>query len=186
MLSQRVISKPFRLHWAGWETDSVQLQQAGWQLSAEQDYNRDTIRILFRHNDFKIYGLTKVDRFDYQRFWMDQSFERMGSPTLEVRFMCAELRVNINDNLAAFVAVDAYPQYVEREIKKIEDFGIFATPLIRTEEIIVDPNNVAAMLKRIKEIQAPIQTVIRESNRRRDLRQPIQRQVFHAQILSIA
>jgi hypothetical protein len=91
------------------------------------------------------------------------------------------------DNFANFRQVDAEPQFVNQEVKSIEDLKIFVTPMTRTEELIVEPSTVAAMLEKIREMQLPEQERIRQRERLRTARvseEPL-RQQFHAQIISI-
>jgi hypothetical protein len=105
-----------------------------------------------------------------------------------VVFMANDITVVTYDNLSQFSPIDAMPQFTMQERKSVDDFGIFATPLARTEEIIVEPETVMQLLEKIKAMQSPEQAAIRERNRSRERRmgEPIQRQQFHAQILSIA
>jgi len=180
----RVLSLPHRIWFAGWHSTLPALQQAGWELSAEQDFNWLSVRIAMRHRDFGLHAVTeKVDCRFFDRHEYGRTFD------FRVVFMANDLKIQImNDNFSAFSPIDAMPQFLNTEIKSIEDFGIFATPLARTEEIIVEPETVMSMLEKIKSMQSPEQAAIRERNRSRERRQgePIQRQQFHAQILSIA
>jgi hypothetical protein len=108
-----------------------------------------------------------------------------------VRYCASNVVVQMMDDLSNFRPIDAAPQMTRIERKSIEDFGIFATPLARTEEIIVEPETVSELLERIKSLQAPELAAIRERNRRRErdpgaVAEPMQRQRFHAQIVSLA
>jgi hypothetical protein len=90
----------------------------------------------------------------------------------------------------AFEPIDAKPQMVRMTRKSIDDFQIVATPLARTQEIIVEPATVAEMLEKIKAMQVPEQAAIRARNRLRESRESYDidsspRQIFHAQIISI-
>jgi hypothetical protein len=89
--------------------------------------------------------------------------------------------------MTAFRQIDAEPQYVEQIVERIDDLKIFTTPLIRTEELIVEPSTVAAMLEKIREMQVPEQERIRQRERLREAREAMEapRQTFHAQIISI-
>lgn len=180
-----VISAPHKVVWGGFESTTTRLQQAGWELSAEQSDFHMGVRLAMRHRDWKIYGVTNVvnvDRFSYTR--------SQGALCFVVAYMANDITVQTMDNFSGFSPIDAAPQFIA-ERKSIEDFNIFATPLARTQEIIVDPQDVMAMLERIKMMQAPEQSAIRQRDRLRERRDGIEldaqpRQVFHAQILSIA
>lgn len=179
-IERAVISAPHVVRWAGFESTTPRMQQCGWEFSAEQsDYNM-RVRLAARHQDFRIYGVSSyvsVDRFSYDR--------KNGPLIFEFKYMASDLRVQLNEMDFAFRPVDARPQIVT--VRSIDDMNIFAAPLARTEEIIVDPQDVMAMLEQIKRMQAPGQADIRKRDGRRELdEQPGPRQVFHAQILSLA
>jgi hypothetical protein len=96
--------------------------------------------------------------------------------------------MRVMDDFSKFKQIDAAPQYTNAEIKEIDDFGIFAVPMTRTEEIIVEPADVYTLLEQIKKMQSPEQAEIRKRNRRRDSEghsEISQRQNFHAQIISL-
>lgn len=182
-----VVSVPHRVHWGGWETTTTRMQQSGWEISAEQDFHSDSIRLAFRHQGMQMYGFTAPSGVSFFRY-----SHRDEPLHFNVVRMASRIDVvQVTDNFTRFSPIDAYPQVMERERKSIEDFGIFAVPLARTEEIIVEPQDVMKLLERIKEIQAPEQAAIRARNMLRERRegmieQAIPRQQFHAQILSIA
>ena len=107
--------------------------------------------------------------------------------------MASRVSVEVQADMTDWRAVDARPQFIA-ERKSLEDFGIFATPLARTEEIIVEPDTVESLLAKIREMQAP---ALEAAHQRQKLRRtldegvdpaavPPVRQRFHAQILSIA
>lgn len=184
--SHRLLSAPIDVVWGGWTATTTQLQQAGWEISAEQDIQYATLRIALRHRDFRMYGLSQripVDYFEMARRNIPMKL------TIRIEHMASQLNLNIieTSGLSGFAPVDAYPQMVDTQRKSIEDFKIFATPLARTEEIIVDPSQVGELLEKIKKAQAQGQSEIRERNRLRAAREsyePMPRQQFHAQILS--
>lgn len=184
-----VLSEPAEVWWAGFRSDTYQLQQAGWEIAAEQDVMYDRIRLLLRHRDMKLYALTNECEYHFRDMYQ-QPGRRLtfkvvaASPNFQVQ--CVPSRVDFSN----FQQIDAKPQWAEIEIKSIEDFKIFATPLARTEEIIVEPQTVSAMLEKIREMQAPEQARLRAKQRleasREGLRgDAVPRQRFHAQIISI-
>ena len=150
----------------------------------QRDYNR-CVQLAMRHRDFQLYGISgevEVDRYSYDR--------TRGPLVFDIEYMSSDMFFNLSCDIREFEPIDARPQYIA-ERKSIKDFDIFATPLARTEEIIVEPQDVMAMLEQIKKMQAPGQAEIRQRDRARDRSgyydlEPQPRQVFHAQILSIA
>lgn len=94
-------------------------------------------------------------------------------------------------HMPVFDLIDAKPQMTVREIRNIEDMGIFATPLVRTQELIVEESEVSAILAKLVEAQKPEQERIRDRQRLRERRDGLDlgaepQMKFHAQILSIA
>lgn len=180
----RILSQPYKVYWAGWETTTTRLQQCGWEISAEEDIYSRSIRIALRHQQAQVTAISNLVPYDY--FRQGQYLEH--GPEFHMAYMASRLFVSIQDNLTAFKPIDAMPQFVNTERKSIEDLGIFATPLVRTEEIIVEPQDVASLLEQIKQIQLPEQAAIRARQRLKEGRegQAHPRQKFHAQILSIA
>jgi len=186
----RVLSEPAEVWWAGFRSDTYRLQQEGWQIAAEEDVMRDSIRLLLKHRDMKLYALTAAEgyRFRAQQYERQQLVFQvvMAAPHFQVQ------QVGSVD-FAAFREIDAKPQVLHAPaIRSIEDFRIFATPLVRTEEIIVEPQTVSAMLEQIRKMQAPEQARIRAQQRLAEGRKAyeevdaVPQQRFHAQIISLA
>lgn len=181
----RILSQPVPVRWAGFESDTHKLQQAGWQLSAEQDISYDSIRIAMYHEALRLRAISNISDFHYREAMHDPRYAR--SVILPIQHMANDMRVQIIDDLTGFRAIDAQPMVAKTEIRSLEDFNIFATPMARTNEIIVDPDSVADMMGRILELQDPA----RQEHYKRTLReqQGNARQVeqkFHAQIISLA
>jgi hypothetical protein len=191
-LVSRIVSIPHRIFFAGWESTTTELQQCGWRFAAEEDIARYEVRLVLRHAVAGLYGVTESVSHMY--------FMGRGEPlNFHVIYLGPHFSVNprsFNMNggmdLRNFRSIDAYPQMIHvDEVQNVEDFShLFAVPLVRTEQLIVEPHMVAGLLEKIREAQSPEQAAIRERNRTRDRRAEyqtgVERQVFHAQILSIA
>lgn len=185
-LSPRILSQPCDVYWAGFKSNTFALQQAGWGIAVEQDFVDGRIRLLINNADWNLYAFSNFDSCDY--FGIGYEVRR-EHPVFHIRHCSPRIQVtNVMDDFSNFRQVDAMPQYTSAEIKNIEDFGIFAVPMTRTEEIIVEPADVYTLLEQIKKMQSPEQAEIRERNRRRDREGAStvsQRQNFHAQIISL-
>lgn len=145
------------------------------------------IRLAISYNDGRLYGISQPVDWEFMHDLYDRRV-----PEFHIQWMASDFIVQTMDNLMDFAPIDGRPQYTTMERKSIKDFGIFATPMVRTEEIIVEPEDVMALLSRIQEMQAPEQAALRAKQRLRasregmDVNAPVQRQRFHAQIISIA
>lgn len=185
----RVLSEPAEVWWQGFKSDTFTLQRSGWEIAAEEDIHYGRIRLMLRHRDMNLYAMSDETRWDYH----NRDAGRM--PVFQVRCVGAHIErtrmVTTERWEESFKAIDAQPQFCDREIKHIDDLGIFATPLVRTQELIVDPEKVGEILAKIAEAQLPEQAAIRERSRLRASREGMSidahpRQKFHAQVLSIA
>lgn len=172
-----------RVLFAGWESTTLALQHAGWRLAAEQDVEWGRLRLMMRFEPAK---LTVVCEDVNHRFSMRGWGDRDDLPVFVARYATSDLKVVEPMDPSAFFAIDATPHIVYEPPKSIDDFKLFATAQTRTEEIIVEPQSVAECLDLIKKLQAPELAAIRERNRKREMRERMPAETFHAQIISIA
>ncbi len=141
------------------------------------------LRLAMKHPDRRMTAIcVPIEDFRF----IDRPFDRV--PEFHVQYMAHDIHVE-RVMMTGFRPIDAYPQLraMDFTAQSIEDFNIFATPLARTEEIIVEPKSVMELLEQIKAMQSPEQREIRERSRKRDARAPYEAQratTFHAQILS--
>lgn len=175
---RRLLSVPHRVLFAGFESTTTRLQQAGWELAAEELVYEDRIRLLMRHKGANLSLITRQVHYGF--FDNGNPGDRL---TFEVIKVASAMSVVLNEQQFVFRQIDAMPQYVNYEPRAIEDMGIFAAPLVRTEEIIVEPQSVAECLDLIRKMQAPQLAAVRKRNEQREA---INQQRFHAQILSLA
>lgn len=185
-LNSRILSQPCEVFWAGFKSNTFALQQAGWSIAVEQDFVDARIRLLINNPDWNLYAFSNFSSHDFYRERHDEFRMR---PSFTIGHCSPRIKVTqVMDDFSKFKQIDAAPQYTNAEIKDIEDFGIFAVPMTRTEEIIVEPADVYTLLEQIKKMQSPEQAEIRKRNRRRDSEggsEISQRQNFHAQIISL-
>ena len=183
---ERFLSQPCPVYFAGFASDTYRLQKAGWQLSVEQDIMRGTIRLAMRFEPARLYMLADTQDYDY---WSARAGHGRP-PSFAIRHCASNITVQLMESVFDFKPIDATPTFAKVERTGIEDLGIFATPLVRTEEILIEPQSVEECLSLIRKMQAPELQAVRERNARRNsLGQevmPVMRQNFHAQILSLA
>jgi hypothetical protein len=177
-LECRVLSEPHGVHFAGFKSTTSALQEAGWRIAAEQDFMHDRIRLLLNHPGANLNLL--CDAKDYRFTQMTREMRRLE---FVVSSCASRMDVVVNDRSFNFQQIDAIPTYTMAPRRRIEDFGIFATQLARTEEIIIEPQSVAECLDLIRRLQAPELAAIRKRNSANDA---MPRQIFHAQVLSLA
>lgn len=183
-----LLSRPYPVYWAGWETTTAMLQQAGWEISAEYEPYRMSYRLLMRHQGAQLYALTNSVNINHWQMMQEGRFGVHGIRFV-VQYVCTHLTVNLMEQQFNFRQVDALPQM--GTMKNVEEFGIFATPMTRTNEIIVPEENVTDLLGRLLEMQDEEKTryykqKLQQNRDGMSLDSAAPQQKFHAQILSIA
>jgi hypothetical protein len=186
MYRDRPFSIPARVHFAGWESDTYRLQQAGWQLSAQEDIAYGSFQIAMKHEQFGIRGLSQRVPYEYMNQRHSPGYD-FGLPDIPVALASSFHSQVIGTDFSKFSPIDAVPQFEERKIQSMDDLRIFAPNLVRTQEIIVPDYDVDQLLNMILEKQQPA----REAHFKREIQgmrydeimKP--RQKFHAQIISL-
>lgn len=183
-------SQPWKLHFAGWETDTFRLQQNGWQLSAVQDPCYDAIQIAFQHPEYRIRGISsKIAHYD-ARSHMGFGGLRDGPRYMEAHAQLASDFITHTATVAPFASfkpIDAEPQLMDTRQMMSQNM-VFAPNLARTQEIIVPEHSVDDLLNMMLDKQA--------ANRAELIRKRVRQQGevldfnprthVHAQIVSIA
>jgi hypothetical protein len=184
----RLLSQPCEVLWAGFRSNTYVLQQAGWELAVEQDFSGLRLRLLIRNRDMQLYAVSDASSFDFYR----NAHEHLSRPVFHIVQASSTMQLAQIVGFApsfSFKQFDAAPQFSAMRYDNIEDLGIFAAPLVRTEELIVEPADVSALLEQIRRMQAPGQAEIRAKQRTRECtdRIPDARPMtrFHAQIITL-
>jgi len=175
-------SRPMRLHFAGWETDTYRLQQNGWQLSAIQDPYMDAMQIAFQHQEYRMRGITHKIRREYDMMMQNHMID--APCHLATDFISHTTSIA---PFGKFQPIDAEPQFMETRQRMSENM-VFAPNLARTQEIIVPEQSVDDLLNMMLEKQAAnraqlIRKRVREQGEMIDFNP---RTHVHAQLVSIA
>jgi hypothetical protein len=172
---------PVKLHWAGWETTTLQLQQAGWSLSAWQNPVKGIMQIGLRQPSLSVEGMTEC-REDWCHYDDPRAFlSSWHRAALHTR-LAQQIHLHRD---AEFRPFDAEPFYHTRACASLDDICHFAPAMTRTRQIILPEQTVDEMLQLILAKQ---QGAKEEYYRQQVLDERVQqpRQQFHAQILSFA
>ncbi len=158
----RMLNKPVKLHWAGWETDTYRLGAEGWQISVEQDVLSNTMRIAINHPKAQIQGITQIEDFLFRE--MMDGFANPIIPTL-LRFEVMGRQIYVNQMRSpdvSFAPVDFRPTMVENVIHSLDDFCNFAKLEIPKHEIFLHEANINQILEMALVRQEPDQERIRQ------------------------
>lgn len=182
----RILSQPVKLHWAGWETDTYRLQQAGWELSAEENIASMSMRLVMRHEQLGMIGQTLTTTWDYERmlrkgYW--GNYEDTPEAYMQVRHMGRQIVIHDHGPMN-FHPIDAQPQLTNHSVTSLDDLAHFAKPLVRTQALVLPEPDVDALLSMILEKQQAAKTsYFRDMIAKEGHAMPAH--TFHAQIISL-
>lgn len=178
-------SEPCEVHFAGFRTTTRDLQRSGWKLAAHEDFRRAEIMLAMELPGAKLRLMARSTGFDARSHY-GQYMGQRDLPMFQVVHCATDFIERVPISFDHFMPIDAEPQMVEMKVRRMSDMNFFAAPMVRTEEIIVEPQTVAECLDLIRKMQTPDLTKIRERNRRREAGEAMNQEIFHAQILSLA
>ena len=184
----RLLSKPVRLLWAGFESDTFALQRAGWSFAAQQNVYDNSMRLAMRHEKMRLTGISQVTEWEFSRgdHWhMAPRPIAMGA----VGNVCV-FRGDVLESEHARIAhmprfdpaqrhaIDCVPQICETQhAEPLADLLYFAP--IQFKQVILPPETVPDLMARILELQRPM----REEH---FLDQARRGATVHAQLVSLA
>lgn len=159
----RVLSRPYEVVWAGWRTDTLALQNAGWRLAVEYAAERHKYRLLMDHPAMQLMAITYVSQLDYQDTKYISSKPLLRFEVAHIARTLHVVQMQEPTNWADFKQLDAQPCFTQSRIERLEDFNIFNVCLKRTEEILVNQADmsVVAHLEAIRQLQEPKQKELR-------------------------
>lgn len=176
-------SEPMEVHFAGFRSTTYELQNAGWRLAVHEDFHRCSVQLMARHEAAGLYLVADDVGFSYMQRGMLGVREEL--PVFVVRQVAKSLEAaRVNLDFSLFKPIDATPTVHRVTYQRIEDFALFGPPLVKTEEIIIEPQSVQECLDIIRKLQAPELAEIRKRNAQRE--RALEATKFHAQILTLA
>jgi hypothetical protein len=185
--SPHLLSRPLQVEWAGLTSDTYRLQQAGWQLSAQQQTYDGRMSLMMMHPGVNMRAMSQTIDFDYVRAREDWHHYL---PTLRfnMQHMAREINIHAHGQLDwDFSAIDAKPCISHRSIQRMEDLAHFAPPLVRCNEVIIPEESVPELMQKILKLQQPARTDrIKEQMRNPEGFTAVPQQKFQAQIISLA
>jgi hypothetical protein len=183
-------SAPFKIFWAGFESDTLRLQNNGWTLAVEDRCDfalaRHEVRFILKHEMLNLYAYTYVNAFEFSDLtdYLAQNKEHL-------RFSIQVIAKDIiyssipEFSMESIKEIDCSPEFIQIERHSIKDLSIFKTLIKPDNALIIEPERIGELLQKIVDAQAPNQKEIRERIRKSDARSAI-KQTLHAQILTIA
>lgn len=187
-MSKFLSSPKMEICWAGFKSDTYSLQQAGWQLSIEENILRvnqycKTLRLAIKHPQLNVYGISQGINISPKEF----SFLRDGyfnaenneeafvhyclkiEKRLDIQHLTSRMSVVLRyEDIKNFKPIDAKPQFqFFDEYIPVEKLNIFR-PIgnSETKNIIVPKHSVPELLDLILEKQDPYQAEMRKKKRK--------------------
>lgn len=175
----RMLSAPFPVYWEGWRSTTAELAHRGWDLSVDESYQRQVVRLCMRHRHMELYAVTSAMN------WSDAYHATMhgveGPPNLppfhvghsiarEIVIQSVTREVYISPDARGsyfdgFKAIDPQPQF-EMETMSGAVPRIFA--LASEQDILFEKADMTVVehLEAIKALQVDKQAEIRERLRK--------------------
>lgn len=160
----RTINPVINLEWLGWRTNTLQLMNAGWQISVSENIHQRSLDMAIKHPNIKIQGISRGNAYNYMQM--------MHTIDLNVplRFSMQLARsINIASQTQEYTwkPVIASPQYVKinTEYKNLEDFALFETLPPKEQQIVISKPTLTEVLQMALEHQAPKQKELRHKTR---------------------
>lgn len=146
------------------------------------------MRLIARHRDAQLYALSNAMNFNY--FEVQDRRRVLSGMIVPFQYVCSKLTVNVMDDFSKFQPIDATPSWSRLEPKSVEDYNIFNTPLVKTQEIILPEPTVDSLLDQLLSMQSErdkkyYQEQVR-ANRDGMIMESTPQTKFHAQIISLA
>jgi hypothetical protein len=155
---------------AGFKSSTLELQQAGWEIAAEQDPFKG-VRLALHHRKSGLQALTNTVPMLELRAAVTKSagYDIIKHITFQVVHVGTDTRFQIIPMVGpvSFKAIDATPEWSEVKSSEISfhDLIPFRTVNPDAEQIIVAPDSVPQILDLLLKCQAPVQRRIRQNER---------------------
>ena len=185
----RLINRPIKLWWGGWETDTFKLGSEGWQISAEQDVARRKIRIAINHPEACVQGITEMEDFAYEQLMRNDMFSGITIPVmLRFQTMSREIYVNtMGSSEFSMSPVDFRPQIIENRICSLQDYANFQTIVeVPKTEVYLSEANLNQILEMALQKQEPEQERIRQEILRREEIRNLRLGTLHTELRLVA
>jgi hypothetical protein len=173
LIDQILLSRPVRVFWAGWESDTFRLQQCGWKIAVKQDMYRDYYEFLFKHKEVDLVAMSPgMTIHQAITDWQTGGQYAQQLPPIQITRVARTIElyrdIAVEDNLFnSYTMIDARPQMAERKTHRLEDSNVFAVAINEEKEIVIDQADMTVVdhLQAIKELQSERQRELREKAR---------------------
>lgn len=183
-------SAPFKIFWAGFQSDTLTLQNNGWSIAVEDCHHfvlsRHEVRFILHHELLDLYAYTYINSFEFTDL-TDYLMRNKDHLIFNIQVIAKDIITTSAPrfDIDSIKEIDCHPEMVLINPTKIRELSIFKTIVNPESAIIIEPDKVGAILQQIVDAQAPNQKEIRERIKRKNDKE-ILKQTIHAQILTVA
>jgi len=186
MKFDRISSPVAEVHFAGWRSDTKRLQSAGWEISMQQDHYGQSLQLAMRHEKLGLIAVSDhVENYEFRRLEPSLSrfpyiFNIVSMSMFGSSQILPQMKFHVHEPSSAWSPIDAEPAFeVDCVVKSLDDLLPFRKIHVPPEcELIVDPDSINQMMKRIIDLQAPKQKEIREKARKEKRRSNVEAQII--------
>lgn len=174
------INYPCKVHFQGFTSDTLKLQNNGWELSAEQNRAEDYISLSMRNKNLDTVLFASQVRGVMGKVMISR-YNRGNEDYKEIEFNITHI-LHSKSRIAlipeTFTIMEPIDARIDRQvIKSLDEYQLFRPLMQESKEIIVEPESVMECLELIKKLQAPDLAKIRERNNRKETFRSIQAQI---------
>jgi hypothetical protein len=179
-------SLPIKVRFAGFQSNTLALAEAGWDLSLRQTFSPwkagVELELAMKHAGAGLYGITNVVHVEmariydllhgntgYAALFTDVGFEvRCIAPDIRCKIFPIQTTGSVREFANAFSPVDPRPQDRESSEVSVRDFKFFKVANPTLQDIIVSPDQVPQLLEMVLKAQEPTMQGIRARERSRE------------------
>lgn len=162
-------SAPIRVTWAGWESTTYDLAQAGWEIAVSQGYHvdnmlRNNLRIAMRNKTFQLYGISHGMSIDMYRYMQEANYWK--SIVIEMNGIAHDIPITYQGLVPVMFEsmrpLDPVPRFEHATNTMLSQCKIFNTFDVGTEEILLEKPTLEQVLDYAIGLQEPRQKEIRQ------------------------
>jgi hypothetical protein len=140
-------SAPFKIFWAGFESDTLRLQNNGWTLAVEDRCDfalaRHEPRFILRHQMLDLYAFTYVNSFEFSDL-TDYLVHNKEHLRFSIQVIGKDITYTAMPDFSfeSIKEIDCIPEFIQLERKKISELSIFKTLIKPDNALIIEPERI--------------------------------------------
>lgn len=163
------------IDFCGWRSNTLTLQRAGWDISAQQDTHTRKIRLALHHRAAQLSGITNAVPYTNWIPTIEGRCEDTSPIVFTVQQMSSNLRVQyiaMNESSFKWHPIDCFPANSHCNFRDLALHEVvpFRTVNPDAEQIVIAPESVTQVLDILLKCQEPEARKRRIAQRNREIR----------------